>query len=305
MAEEFISTKIRARLVIVTAITLFFYITLIYSLFFLKDIFQSLLFVFLFFILFHFFYIEVKKYKLIYFFIWAIILSIIEAVLVGFGIRQYIASLLALNLGIFVFISTIEVPLKRKIWFNSLSYFTIGWYIFTVFMTITYSFALIGMYSQFPFKCDDLSKSTNTVVDFFTNPLKLWLDKATQIKQDTQSFFTASLDTTLWKKTSTKPQTKFTSFINDYREKMIDQVVKDNTSINMWICDYVLGEINSRYNKPVFQFSLILLMYLLFYPFLRIIFWIMSIVWIVIFKILLWLKVYKVQTVTKEVEELC
>ncbi len=304
MAEEFISYKVRIRFVIVTAITLFLYIMVVFSLFFLKDIFQSLLFVFLFFISLHFFFLETKKYKLIYFFIGAIILSIVEYFLMWFNIRQYIASLLAFNLGIALFIVNIEVPIKRKIWFNSLSYFTVWWYIFTVFTTITYSFALIWMYSQFPFKCEDLSRASNSVVDFFTNPFKIWLETANQIKDETQLFFDTSLWNTLWKTTSINTQTTIGSLISDYRERIVNQVVKDNKSINMWICDYVLWEINNRYNKPVFQFSLILLMYLLFYPFLRIIFWIMSIIWIVIFKILLWLKAYNIKKVLKEVEEI-
>lgn len=304
MTEEFMSYKIRIKFVLVTAITLFFYIMVVFSLFFVKDIFQSLLFIFLFFISFHFFFLETKNYKLRYFLIWIIILSILESFLIWFDIWQYIASLCVFNLGIFAFVSYIQVPLKRKIWFNSLSYFTVWWYIFTVFTTITYSFALIGMYSQFPFKCEDLSKASNNVVDFFTNPFRLWIEKATQIKDDTQSFFNASIENTILKNTSLPSYTKFWSLINDYREMIINQVVKDNTSINMWICDYVLWEINSRYNKPAFQFSLILLMYLLFYPFLRIIFWIMSIIWIVIFKILLWLKVYNIKIVLKEVEEI-
>lgn len=304
MAEEFMSYKIRAKFVIVTAITLFFYIMVIFSLFFVKDIFQSLLFIFLFFISFHFFFLETKNYKLRYFFIGTIVLSILEFFLIWFDIWQYIASLSIFNLGIFAFIAYIEVPLKRKIWFNSMSYFTVWWYIFTVFTTITYSFALIGMYSQFPFKCEDLSIASNNVVDFFTNPFRLWLETANQIKVDTQSFFNASMENTILKNTALPSQTKLWALINDYKVRILDQVVKDNKYINMWICDYVLWEINSRYNKPVFQFSLILLMYLLFYPFLRIIFRIMSIIWIIIFKILLWLKVYNIKIVLREVEEI-
>lgn len=298
------SHKVRIRPVIVIAITLFFYIMLVYSLFFVKNIFQSLLFIFLFFISFHFFFLETKKYKFIYFLIWAIILSVVGSIIIWFDTRQYIASLFALNIWISAFILNIQVPLKRKIRFNSLSYFTIWWYIFTVFTTITYSFALIWMYSQFPFKCEDLSRASSDVVDFFTKPFKIWLDTANKIKDNTQSFFKADIQKTLWNQTSNTSDSKLTILINEYRERMINQVVADNKSINMWICDYVLWEINNRYNKPVFQFSLILLMYLLFYPFLRIIYRIMSVVWIVIFKILFWFKVYNIQKVTKEIEEI-
>jgi hypothetical protein len=305
MAEEFTSYKVRTRLVIVTAITIFLYIVLVTSLFFMKDIFQSLIFVFLFFISFHFFYLETQKYKLKYFFIGLLLLSIIEWLIIWFQVRQYRASLLALNMGIFAFVSTIETPIKRTMRFSSLNYFTIWWYIFTVFITITYSFALIWMYSQFPFNCEDLSKASSNVIDVFTKPFQIWYNEVKQIKNDTQLFMQANIQNVLWGERTEKPDSKILTTIDSRRTQLVDQVVKDNKSVNMWICDLVLKEINSRYDKPAFQFSLILLMYLLFYPFLRIIFWIMSIIWIIIFKILFGFKVYSIKKVTKEVEEIC
>lgn len=304
MSESFMSTKFRVRTIVSVSLSILFYIITIYSLFFLKDVFQSLLFLFLFFISFHFFFVEAQKYKNKYFILVAIILTIVGSIIIWFDIRQYIASLFVLNLGIIALIMSIQWPLNKALSFNSLNYFTVWWYIFTVFTTITYSLALIGMYSQFPFNCQNLSQASSNVVDFFTNPFKIWIEKANQIKDDSAWFFTANLWSLLWQKTQIKWSSNFTSIINDSKEQMIEQFFKDNTSVNMWICDYILWQINDRYNKPVFQFSLILLMYLLFYPFLRIIYRIMSIISILLFKSLLWLKIYKIQKVMKEVEEI-
>ncbi len=304
MWESFMSTKFRVRTILSVSLSILFYIMTIYSLFFLKDVFQSLLFLFLFFISFHFFFVEAQKYKNKYFVLIAIVLTIVGSIIIWFDIRQYIASLFVLNLGIIALILSIQWPLNKTLSFNSLNYFTVWWYIFTVFTTITYSLVLIGMYSQFPFNCQNLSQASSNVVDFFTNPFKIWIEKANQIKNDSASFFSANWWSVLSKKTQINWDSKITTIINDSKEQMIGQLFKDNTSVNMWICDYILWQINDRYNKPVFQFSLILLMYLLFYPFLRIIYWLMSIISILLFKSLLWLKVYKIQKVMKEVEEI-
>jgi len=305
MLKKFISTKFRIRVVIVVAATIFLYAMSIYSLFISKDIFQSLIFVFLFFLSFHFFFIEAKKHKTKYFISLCLIISIILSIIIWFEIWQYRVSILVFNVGILALIFNIQVPLKKEITFNTISYMSIWWYIFTVFVSITYSFALAWMYRQFPFSCEDLSKSSDSVIDFFVKPFKIWFQKAEEIKTQTQDFLTANLKDTIFKKIKISDnQTWSKNIIDEYRDIIINQVFEDNRSINIWICDYMLWEINKRYNKPAFQFSLIFLMYLLLYPFLRIIFWIMTAIWIFLFKILLKLNIYKIKKVLKEVEEL-
>jgi hypothetical protein len=72
----------------------------------------------------------------------------------------------------------------------------------------------------------------------------------------------------------------------------------------MGICDYLLGQMNQIYENPAFKTSVILLMFLLLYGFIRIVFWVMTGIAFVIFKIMFASKAYHIHTVMKEVEDL-
>jgi len=65
-----------------------------------------------------------------------------------------------------------------------------------------------------------------------------------------------------------------------------------------------LGEINNIYNTPGVKFSVIALLFLLLYGFIRIEFWVMTGIAIIFFKILYALRIYRIKKIMKEVEEL-
>jgi len=91
---------------------------------------------------------------------------------------------------------------------------------------------------------------------------------------------------------------------NAFKKNLIDQTLKDNSTVNMGICDYLLGQINQIYENPAFKTSVILLMFLLLYGFVRIVFWVMTGIAFVMFKIMFALKAYRIHTEMKEVEDL-
>ncbi len=72
----------------------------------------------------------------------------------------------------------------------------------------------------------------------------------------------------------------------------------------MGICDYVLGQLNNIYENPAFKASVILLMFLIFYGFIRVEFRIMTGIAFLIFKLLFALKAYHIKIVMKEVEDI-
>jgi hypothetical protein len=92
--------------------------------------------------------------------------------------------------------------------------------------------------------------------------------------------------------------------INTWKQNLVDQAISDNTQVNRWICDYVLAQINVIYQNPGFRTSVLVLMFLLLYGFVRIVFYVMAWIGYVIFKILFWTKAYRVKMVMKEVEDL-
>lgn len=85
--------------------------------------------------------------------------------------------------------------------------------------------------------------------------------------------------------------------------RLFDQVVRDNTSVNSSICSVLVEEISERYNKPAFQFSVIMLLFILLYPFLRTFVWVIEgVAWLVL-KILLFFGVYSFSTHVREVDD--
>jgi len=181
--------------------------------------------------------------------------------------------------------------------------YNVGGYIFTVFITIGYSLFVLGYYAKFPFTCQDLSDASSRVINMFTNPV-------TTIKTDTTAIFNTKLkdiavigqDISL--QTQQSSYSKVIQNINTFKKNFIDQTLQDNTTVNMGICDYLISQMNKIYSNPAFKASVILLMFLIFYGFIRILFRIMTGIAFVIFKILFACKAYHIKKVLKEVEDL-
>ena len=178
---------------------------------------------------------------------------------------------------------------------------------FTVFITLGYSFFVLGYYTKFPFTCQNLSDASSRVISVFTNPVTKGLEK---IKTDTNALFNTKVKdiATIGQNISLQAQESnyslLTKRFNTFKKNLIDQTFKDNSTVNMGICDYLLGEMNKIYENPAFKASVILLMFLIFYGFIRIVFRIMTGIAFLIFKLLFALKVYHIKIVLKEVEDI-
>jgi len=88
--------------------------------------------------------------------------------------------------------------------------------------------------------------------------------------------------------------------VDMYSQRFLSQIMNDNSTINKWLCDYLIDEIAQRFNKPVFQFSAILLMFILLSPLIRILVLLIEIIIFIILKLcfVLWMYTY-----TKQLEE--
>lgn len=267
----------------------------------------SLLFVLAFFVCFHLFYIPISKISIRYLAGALLILSIVEWVSIWRSHYLIGAGICVINAGIWTLAYHLQDETQNKIKFNSRSYFNIGWYIFTVFITIGYSLLLLWFYPKFPRSCQDLSNASNRVVDAFTQPVT---NGAKKITINTQNFRntrvsdiisagkTVSLQTT---KTSQSP---LIQTINTWKKNLIDQALQDNNTVSMGICDYLLTAVNKIYDKPAFLTSIVILLFLLLYGFVRIVFYVMSFLWFIIFQILKLMGVYKKIRIMKEVTEI-
>jgi hypothetical protein len=68
------------------------------------------------------------------------------------------------------------------------------------------------------------------------------------------------------------------------------------------ICEIIVSNIKSKYNKPQFQFTVMFLIFMLFYPLIRILIYILALLNVFIFKLMVWSKIYKFETVIEDVE---
>jgi len=238
-----------------------------------------------------------------------LVITAIQGFFIGYTHLRLVGSLAALNIGIVYFAWLLQWPSNEKTNRDTATYFTTWGYMFTVFITIAYSLFIVGYYEKFPFTCEWLSEASNSVIETVTKPFKMGMEEVKDIKDSAQDFFatkwwdvvdiTENIIIKTWEE-----QPKFLDKLSIYKTQLIDQTIEDNTKINMGICDYVLGEINTIYNTPGVKISVIALMFLLLYGFIRIEFWIMTGIGILLFKILHKSNIYRIKKVLKEVEEL-
>lgn len=286
-------------------LSLFSYWIMFYMLFGKFLVIPSMIFVMSFFLFFHFFYLQIRKLPIKYFVITLIWLTILQWFIMYFDNWWILWSLVAINIGIIYFARFLQWESHEKIYFSSQGYFNVGWYMFTVFITIAYSMFIVWYYQKFPFTCEWLSHTSNSIIDYIANPFKIGIEEAKNMKTNTELFFTSKVIDL--NKIEIQKEEKTLSFIDklsEYKKSRLDQTIADNTKVNMWICDYILWEINAIYALPWFKVSVIVLMFLLLYGFIRIEFWIITWIALILFKILYALNVYHTKKVMKEVEEL-
>lgn len=268
---------------------------------------ESMLYVMLFFVFFHFLYLEIRKLPIKYLAVFMLTITVIQGFFIGYTNILLVAAMLSINVGIVYLARLLQGSSYDKIKRDTLSYLTTWGYMFTVFITLGYSFFVLGYYTKFPFTCQDLSATSSRVIHVFTNPVSKGIEK---IKTDTDALFNTKIKdiATIGQDISLETeQSNYDLLIqkfNTYKKNIIDQTLKDNSTVNMGICDYLLGQVNTIYENPAFKASVILLMFLIFYGFIRIVFWIMTGVAFILFKILFVLKVYRIKRVLKEVEDL-
>ena len=291
------------KLVITSILALMLYIMAFYTLFGHLAAIPSMLYFLLFFVVFHFWCMKTYQIRFRYFVGGITVLAIAMSMRLGNLDFWTILSILVLHVGIIMLRYYLRDELNNKIRFSSMQYFVSGWYIFTVFVTVGYGVALIGLYNTFPFTCEGLSASSNQVVDTVSKPFKLWLKEVWNLKDQTKIFFWAQvkdvvmLDQQLISTQNTSPL----AWISN---QLVGQIKAENVSTSMGICDYLLAKVNMEFGKPEFAASLILLLFLLLYPFIRIVFWVMSLIAFVVFKLCYLVGIYRVSLHQEDIEKI-
>lgn len=192
--------------------------------------------------------------------------------------------------------------------FDGFSYFSVGWYLFTMALSLVYSTVIVNFFSQFPMNCQELSDQSDKIITTITKPFKVSREKTQEITEKTKSvlwstfwdLFEASKDIEI----STKKEDSIINKAKLRKEKIITQTIVENEKLNNTICDYTLQIINEKLKSPTIHYPVIILILFLIYPFLRIIVWIISFLWLLLFELLYLSKLYTKHKETKEVERI-
>ena len=309
--KKIIKHKVKVRTILFVSLALLAYGVTIFYLFASHDIFGSIICVFFLFILFHFMSLDIKKFKSKYMILILLSLTVIVMSIVllsnwGSNIWLMLA-VVTLNLSLLALFFSLKSVQFKSIW-----YFLRWGYIFTLFITTTYSLALMGMFQEFPLTCEWLQWASDKLIEFVETPFTFSVDKIGSIWWDRNNeILDEKVTDALLKAKDTDVITDSGSMwapimiqFNQWKSNSIDQIIWQQESYSLGMCDMLLDEINAKYNLKEFRLSALLLIYLLLFGFVRVAFIIMSLTWFIIFKLLYLLWLYKIVKVKKEVYEI-
>lgn len=319
MIDRIIKNKVKVRTLIFVFLTFLAYGFTIFYLFGLHDIFASIVCVFFLFVFFHFMSLDIKKIKTKYIILILLSLTILDVtvlLLSNWEINIWlILSIITLNWSLFALFTSLKV-----VQFSSISYFLRWWYIFTLLITATYSIALVWMFQRFPLTCDWLQEASNKLIDFVEKPFVVSVEKIddwTNLEEWTVFDLDKKLDDDMvenalnkFKNTEIKIDNSENNFskivyqFNEWKNNSVEQIMSQQENYNISMCDMLLEEINAKYNLKEFSLSVIILIYLLLFGFVRVAIFVMSFIWFLVFKILYWSHLYKIKKVKKEVDEI-
>lgn len=303
------SIKQKIRFLIRGSLSIASYWLAITFLFHNNDLILSLIAVFVFFISFHFFYIEIYKFHRKYLLIW----FILGIIITGIILTPSTTAMWIANIGFHITIGLLTYNLYRqtewKIWFDWFSYFSSGGYLFTMALALVYSTIIVNFFSEFPMNCEELSEQSNGIIATITKPFKLSREKTQELTTSTKTFFSSTVkDLSINAKSieisSPNKWNKLVNIITTRKDNLITKTLQENEKLNKTICDYTLKAINEKLQSPTIQYPVIILIILLIYPFLRIIIRILSLIGFAIFELLYITKLYTKQKETREVERI-
>ena len=139
------------------------------------------------------------------------------------------------------------------------------------------------------------------MIEEFNEQEILWNEEIIQDEEIVQDEEVSWNEENSWNEKAQKP---VISKIAKLKSLTIDQVLNEQESYSSDVCELLVNEINSKFWLENFKWSVILLIYLLLYWFIRISFWVMSGIAFIIFKILYRCRVYKISETTKKVDEI-
>jgi len=301
--ENIVKYLVFFRKQLVLIFTLSFYMLAVYYFFIQPKILIALIFTILFFVFTHYFIIELKKTDIWNLIVLVTIVVIANILLLGYLWTDnifYTLGLVTLHLGILFLFWDIYEEVYNRITINSWKIFTMWARMFSLILSLTFALSFLGTYRSFNLTCnqiyDLIQKTSKIAINYFDIHLPI-IKKDLQLREIIPNAWTWNI------------QPQFTGIKLNYLVKpdfwkfiIINQIVKNKRNLDKSICQIIVINIKEKYNKPWFQFTVMFLIFMLFYPLIRLIIFILAIINWIIFQLARLAKIYNYKKIIEEVE---
>ena len=305
------TTKSKIRLAIFVILWIMSYLTCTISLFFWDwFIFPAISFIILF-LLIYFIALDCYRIKFRYvclslFFIF-LLETIVFIILLGFS-RYLLAELVLFNITIWILLFLLCWQLNHRTDFSPFSYFAEWWFFIVSLLTIFFCVLMMWKYTQIPFTCDDIENFPTKIAETTTNPLKNTRNKiVSRFKEDEEETLDIpdfyAIRNPLSKSTDLASADAVEWFFRSIRNSIEDQTVGIKNQVSISTCKSYLPLLEKTQKSWWIQIAGIVVWYLLLVWVFKILLWVVSIFWFVLFIILRIFGVYKYEKrmVEKEV----
>ena len=305
------STRSKIRLIVFVILWLISYLVCTISLFFGKwFIIPAISFIFLF-LLIYFIALDCYKVKFAYVLLalfWIFLFETISfIILLGFS-RYLLAELVLFNVAIWTLLFLLDWQLDHRTWFAPLSYFTEWWFFVTTLLTVFFCVLMMWKYTQIPFTCEDIEEFPTKIAETTTNPLKNTRNKiVSRFKEDEEETLNMPDFYAIWnplsKSTDLASADAVEWFFRSIRNSIEDQTVWITNQVSKSTCKQYIKILQKTQKSEWIQIAWIVIGYLLLVWVFKILLWVVSIFWFVLFIILRIFGVYKYEKrmVEKEV----
>lgn len=297
--------------------TISFYILSIYFFFFDASIIFWLFFSIIFFLFSHYFLIEIKKTQITTLLLMIAVVTLFLLLLNWFNNFFYLLWILIFNIWVFFLFWTIYDEIYNRIQISSYNVFTRWTKIYTLFLSITFAVVFLWTYRTFNLTCPQLSSFTTNFSKHILQ--KIWFkshniskiklkDVANYIWKDekilTWEKVILSWTNLTWNNIKTNWNITFWNLfsIAFLKNVILNQIMQNKKLLEKNVCEIIVWKIKDEYQKPWFQFAVIFLMFMLFYPIIFLILFILSFLNLIWFKLMNLAKIYKFKTVVEDVE---
>jgi len=304
-------TKAKIRLTIFIILWLISYLVCTISLFFWKWFIVPTISFIILFLLIYFIALDCYKIKFRYVLLTLFFIFLLESISFVIWLwfsRYLVAELILFNVAIWTLLFLLCWQLNNRTWFSPLAYFNEWWFLIVSLLTVFFCVLMMWKYTQIPFTCDDIENFPAKIAETTTNPFKNTRNKiVARFKEDEEETLDIPEFYAIWnplsKSTDLASADALEWFFTNIRTSIEDQTVGIKNQVSKSTCNHYIKILQRIQKSEWIQIAGIVIGYLLLVWVFKILLWIVSIFWFVLFIILRIFGVYKYEKrmVEKEV----